>query len=197
MTMIVQDVIDMVKVSSLANTLAGKKDDALIKFVNLGVSELFRRFNMSIKVETVLTDPNLALYELRSPDISLLLSIYDCNGKALRQTDVMGSHYDYKIVNWRSFLLRQPKNEVLLAVYSASSPKLTEPTDILDIPDSMMDALLCYVAYMGQSTINKDNVNEANIYYQRFEMKCQDLENQGYRIPLTSETVNVHLKGYV
>ena len=195
--MIVQDVIDMVKLGFLTNLNVSKHDETLIKFVNLGVSELYRRFNMAIKVETVLTNPMLALYELRNPDVSLLLAVYDTRGRELDQSDTISGHHDYKIVNFRSFLMRKPKDELLCVVYKASSPPLTQFTDIVDIPDNMMDALLCYVAYLGHSTINKDNVNEANVFYQRFEHKCQDLDNQGYRIPLNTETIGVQLKGYL
>lgn len=194
--MIVQDVIDMVKLGFLTNLNVGSKDDTLIKFVHLGVSELYRRFNLSIKVETIITNPMLSLYELRSPDISLILSLYDSRGRELRQTDVLSGQHDYKIMNFRSFLLERPKDETLFAVYKASSPSLTQSTDVIDLPDSMMDALLCYVAYLGHSTINKDNLNEANMFFQRFELRCQDLDNQGYRIPLNTETLGVRLKGY-
>ena len=195
--MIVQDVIDMVKISSLSNIVITKNENALISFINLGVSELYRRFNMSIKVEAIEIEPSLALYELRSPDVSLILSIYNLEGIELQQTDTLGVKYDYKIMNWRSFLLRKPKSEILLAVYKASSPRLTSVDDVIDIPDSMMDALITYVAYIGQSSINKDNTNEAQLYYQRFEQRCQDLDNQGYRIPLTTESINMKLKGYL
>ena len=194
--MIVQDVIDIAKMGFLNNLNVSNKEDTLVKFVYLGVSELYRRFNLSIKVETILTNPMLSLYELRSPDVSLLLSLYDSRGRELKQTDVLSGQHDYKIMNFRSFLLEHPKDGTVFAVYKASAPPLTDATDIIDLPDSMMDALLCYVAYLGHSTINKDNVNEANQFFQRFEHRCQDLDNQGYRIPLNTETISVRLKGY-
>ena len=194
----VKDVMDMAKISSLNNLAIAKNDDALIKFIYLGVSELYRRFNLSIKSETVLINENLNLYELRNPDVSLLLGVYDKLGRELKQTDIFNSNdYDYKLLNFRSFLLKKPYNGVLFAVYKASPIVFKDSDDIIDLPDAMMDALLTYVAYVGHSTINRDNINEASAYSQRFDLACRELEMQGYKVPLNSETLALQTKGFV
>ena len=196
--MYVKDVMDMAKISSLNNLAIAKNDDALIKFIYLGVSELYRRFNLSIKSETVPVNENLSLYELRNPDISLLLGVYDKLGRELKQTDIFNSNdYDYKLLNFRSFLLKKPFNGVLFAVYKASPIVFKDSDDIIDLPDAMIDALLAYVAYVGHSTINRDNINEASAYSQRFDLACRELEMQGYKVPINSETVSLHVKGFV
>ena len=196
--MYVKDVMDMAKISSLNNLAIAKNDDALIKFIYLGVSELYRRFNLSIKSETVLINENLTLYELRNPDVSLLLNVYDKLGRELKQTDVFNSNdYDYKLLNFRSFLLRKPCNGVLFAVYKASPIVFKDSDDIIDLPDAMVGALLTYVAYVGHSTVNRDNINEASAYNQRFDTACRELEMQGYKIPLHTETLALHTKGFV
>ena len=194
----VKDVMDMAKISSLNNLAIAKNDDALIKFIYLGVSELYRRFNLSIKSETVLINENLNLYELRNSDVSLLLSVYDKLGRELKQTDVFNSNdYDYKLLNFRSFLLKKPFNGILFAVYKASPIVFKDSDDIIDLPDAMIDALLTYVAYVGHSTINRDNINEASAYSQRFDLACRELEMQGYKIPLHTETLALQTKGFV
>ena len=196
--MYVKDVMDMAKISSLNNLAIAKNDDALIKFIYLGVSELYRRFNLSIKSETVLINENLNLYELRNSDVSLLLSVYDKLGRELKQTDIFNSNdYDYKLLNFRSFLLKKPFNGVLFAIYKASPIVFKDSDDIIDLPDAMIDALLTYVAYVGHSTINRDNINEASAYSQRFDLACRELEMQGYKIPLHTETLALQTKGFV
>ena len=194
----VKDVMDMAKISSLNNLAIAKNDDALIKFIYLGVSELYRRFNLSIKSETVPINENLNLYELRNPDVSLLFSVYDKLGRELKQTDIFNSNdYDYKLLNFRSFLLKKPFNGMLFAVYKASPIVFKDPDDIIDLPDAMIDALLTYVAYAGHSTINRDNINEASAYSQRFDLACRELEMQGYKVPLNNETLALQSKGFV
>ena len=194
----VKDVMDMAKISSLNNLAIAKNDDALIKFIYLGVSELYRRFNLSIKSETILINENLTLYELRNPDVSLLFNVYDKLGRELKQTDIFNSNdYDYKLLNFRSFLLKKPFNGVLFAIYKASPIVFKDSDDIIDLPDAMIDALLTYVAYVGHSTINRDNINEASAYSQRFDLACRELEMQGYKVPLNSETLALQSKGFV
>ena len=196
--MYVKDVMDMAKISSLNNLAIAKNDGALIKFIYLGVSELYRRFNVSIKSETVPVNDTLTLYELRNTDVDLLLSVFDAKGKELKQTDILNSmEFDYKILNFRSFLLKRPFNGILFAVYKASPVVLKDAEDIIDLPDAMIDALLTYVAYAGHSTINRDNINEASAYSQRFDLACRELEMQGYRIPLSTDTMALQLKGFV
>ena len=195
--MYVRDIVELVKIK-LHNLPIAKNEDALIKFIYLGTSELFRRFNLSIKSETITVNENLALYELRNEDVSLLLGVYDKTGRELQQTDVFDSkHYEYKLVNYRSFLLHRPFNGLLYTAYKASPTLLKDMDDRIDLPDAMIDALLAYVAYMSHTTINRDNINEANTYNQRFDTACKELEMQGYKIPLHTETLALHAKGFV
>lgn len=195
--MYVQDIVDLAKIK-LLNLPVTKNEDALIKFIYLGTSELYRRFNLSIKSEAVTVNKDLALYELRNDDVSLLLGIYDITGRELKQTDVFNSQdYEYKLVNYRSFLLHRPFNGILYTAYKASPVLLKDKEDRIDLPDAMIDALLAYVAYASHTTINRDNINEANVYQQRFDIACKELEMQGYKIPLHTETLALHAKGFV
>ena len=195
--MYVRDIVELAKIK-LHNLPIAKNDDALIKFIYLGQSELFRRFNLSIKSETITVNENLALYELRNEDVSLLLGVYDKTGRELQQTDIFNSkQYEYKLVNYRSFLLHRPFNGFLYTAYKASPILLKDVDDRIDLPDAMIDALLAYVAYMSHTTINRDNINEANTYNQRFDTACRELEMQGYKIPLHTETLALHAKGFV
>ena len=191
------EVIGLAKVR-LQNIVVAKDQSILISFVNLGMSELYRRFNLSIKGETVVTTSDLALYELREPDVDMMLALYDKIGRELKQSDVLDSmEYDYKIVNYRSFILRKPFTGYLYAVYKASPTRLVDLEDEVDLPNGMIPALLTYVAYMANSTVNRDNQQEASNQYQIFTQQCTELENQGFRIPLNTEKYAVQCKGFV
>ena len=194
----VLDIVEIAKFTFLNNLAISRNDKALIKFTHLGVSELYRRFNLSIKSETIITSSNLSLCELKNSDVSLLLSVYDRTGRELRQTDIMDSiTYEFKILNYRSFMLKNPTDGLLYAIYKASPIPLENLEDRIDLPDAMIDALLTYVAYIGHSTINKDNINEASAYLQRFDIACRELEMQGYRIALSTESLALQAKGFI
>lgn len=195
--MTVQDVLDIAKLK-LNNNAISRNENALIKFIYLGVSELFNRFNLSIKSETVRLNENLAMYSLRNDDVSMLLNLYNREGTELKQSDIInGRDWDYKIINYKSFLLNKPVNGLLYAVYKASPIVLQDGKDIIDLPDAMIDALLSYICYMGCSTINRDNMDETSKWLQAFDKACMSLEMQGYKIPLNTETLGILVKGYV
>lgn len=202
--MIVQDILDLVKFK-FANVALAENNDAIIKIIYLGVSELYRKFNLSIKSETIRITPDLSLYELKNKDVALFLSLYDRTGKELKQSDVVNSvEWDYKIVNYRSFILHKPKEELLYALYKASPIVFRDSRDEIDIPDAMIDALLCYIGYMIHSTITsytsingRSGTSESDLYYQKFLTLCNDLEMQGFKIPLNSESLSVIVKGYI
>jgi len=193
----VQELIDLAKIR-LQNLQVSNNTDVLISFINLGMNELYRKFNLSIKSETINVSTDLALYELRNEDVEMLLAIYDKFGRELRQSDVLDSmDYDYKVVNYRSFLLRKPFEGYLYVVYKASPVKLADVNDTVDLPESMVNALLTYIAYMANNTINRDNQQEAANQYQIFRDLCTELDMQGFKIPLNTEKVAVQARGFV
>ena len=85
----------------------------------------------------------------------------------------------------------------------ASPIVLADPNDEIDLPDAMIDALLLYVSYMAHSTItsfgasNRGNMTESDLLYQKFIAACNELDMQGYKIPLNTETLSIRAKGYV
>lgn len=202
--MLVQDIIDLAKLR-LNNISISKNVDALIKIIHLGISDLYNKFNLSIKSETIRTNSNLAVYTLREKDVLLLLSLYNRRGKELLQSDVINSEYwDYKIVNYKSFLLNHPKDDIIYAVYKASINPLNNVEDEIDLPDAMIEALLLYMAYMINSTITsitsingRGGISESDVMYQRYLAACKQLDMQGYKIPLNAESLAIKVKGFV
>ena len=145
--MLVRDMMRMAKVR-LQNVAASRDDQALLSYINMGIAELYRRFDLRANSETVVTNDNLALYELRNSDVLMILSLFDKTGKELIQTDILDSNqYDYKLVNYRSFLLRKPFNGYIYVLYKASAIPLADENDIIDLPDAMLDALLAHITY--------------------------------------------------
>lgn len=197
--MLVGELLPLVKLR-LDSLNISNDDSIMLSFINLGMSELYRRFNLSIKSETITCNDDIALYELRNDNVLMLLTVYDKFGKELKQSDVLDSlAYDYKIINYRSFVLRKPFNGYLYAVYKASPIILKDKEDEIDLPTAMIGALLDYCAYMGHSTLqaNSQNTREFGVHLQLFENSCNQLDAQGYRIPINTETVAIQARGFV
>lgn len=197
--MLVKELLPLVKLR-LDSLNISNDDSIMLSFINLGIAELYRRFNLSIKSETITCNSDMALYELRNEDVLMLLTVYDKFGKELRQSDVLDSmSYDFKILNYRSFVLRKPFDGYLYAVYKASPTILKDEEDYIDLPTAMIGALLDYCAYLGHSTLqaNSQNTREFGLHLQLFENSCNQLDAQGYRIPLNTESVAIQIKGFV
>jgi hypothetical protein len=185
--------------SSVLAQLPVNEDTAVIRlYVELGLIELYKRFNLSIKTEAIQTVPETALYELRSPDINQVLALYNSKGEELLPITIIGSRdYDYKQLNYRTFLFAEPKDEFITFVYKAAPANITDFDEELPIPPDMTGVLLDYVGFRAHSTINKDNVNEANVYHNRFEKGCMFLEQQGYRVNLNTACHRIQDKGFI
>lgn len=193
----VRSILDLAKIGPLATLPPTvKKDEVIIQFLKLGLNELYNRFNLSTKIETITTNPDLSLYELRSKDVSMILGLYNTFGQELTQTDTINGRSDYKLINYRSFLLNKPKDEIVFVVYKASPANIDIDSE-LDMPDAMFSALVYHIGFMAHSTINTDNANEADLYSKRFDNACTELEMQGYRISLSTECLGLQAKGYV
>ena len=57
----VKDIIKLAKIR-LQNIRLSSDEEAMILLINIGVNELYNRFNLSIKSETITTSSDLALY---------------------------------------------------------------------------------------------------------------------------------------
>ena len=193
----VQEIVDLVKIRC-PNIVVSTDNNAVINLINIAVIELYRRFNLKIKSETVVTTDDLALYTLRNNDVDMIVSVSDKFGREFKQSDTSDSmEYDYKLLNYRTILLRKPMEGYIYVIYKASPIALKDVNDEIDIPDAMLDALLTYISYMLSNTVNQDNKNEASMFYQMFEKKCQELDSQGYKVPLFIERPAIQVKGYV
>ena len=208
-----QDVIELARVR-LTSLAVSKNEHVLIQFVNLGLVELYRRFDLLFKTEVVpllipeeqsdgsvkMVVPNNGIYTLQNTDVNMLLWLFDEEGKKVSQAEIYQSDKGgYKQLNYNSFILTEkfPREGSLTAFYRASPPRVQNVEEPLHIPDVMVEALVHFIAYMGNTTINKDNGAEVTLSKQMFEGACADLVNKGYQNSLDVEPVSLLSKGYV
>lgn len=199
--MLVEEVLELARVR-LKNLSASKIDKTLITILNLGVNDLYRRFNLRVKSETILVNTDIAAYELRNDDVNMLLALYNRDGMELKQSDTVDdASYDYKIVNYRGFVLRHLFDGYVYAIYKASPIKLVDVKDYIDLPDAMIPALVTYICSQIEHTVNvwdRGQVkSEPSYYWQLYEKECQELVNQGYLVSLSTESLAVQVRGFI
>lgn len=196
-----KEAIDLAKFR--IKNMAGTNDPKLLLHaLNLALNDLYARFNLRIKSETVLVHRDIAIYELRNDDVNMLLTLYNEAGVEFTQTDVLQSdRYGFKILNFRTFMLRHRFDGYVYAIYKASPVKIVDPEDELDIPDCMIAPLTTYIAYLVESitsTVGKYGQvkEEPSFYYKIYEKECMDLVNRGYVMPLDVGSLAIQAKGF-
>ena len=191
---------ELVKIieSRLQNFNLGNDADLIRSYVNLGMSEIYNRFNLKLGSETIHTNPDQAMYTLRSNDVNLLLAIYRPDGVELKQSDVTdGRDFDYKQVNYNTFILRKAFDGILYAIYKASPITLEDNEDEVLLPAPLLEPLITYVTYRILSILYRDQGSEAMSYYQVYKAMVGELDAQGYTIPIDTERLAVQAKGFV
>lgn len=196
----VRDIIEYAQYGELKQLSLKDDVSALLSFINLGLVELYKRFNLSIKTEIIQTVPEIKVYNLRNTDISNILIVYNSKGEKLsfKQVTDEDEEYDITQLSYNSFLFREPNNEEIMFLYKASPEFVNNEEDEIKIPKDMFNALLNYIAYKGQMTMNKQNNLQSPMvnFYNIFDKECQDLEQRGYSIDLFSTESAVQKWGF-
>jgi len=194
------DVIEHAKYGELKQLAIKSYDQSIYSFLNLGLIELYKRFNISLKVEVKNTHPDVKVYDLRNSDINQVLAIYNSEGNPLTYKRVTGEQlYDITQLSHVSFLFRNPVEDEIFFLYKASPKRIKEEEDLVEIPDDMLEALLNYIGYRGQVTMNKQNNLQTPMinFYKMFEKSCFELEQRGYGLEMFDLEKNIHDQGFV
>lgn len=198
------DLIDLVQIQ-LANWNISRDESALYQYLNMGMVDLYEKFNLGLKSETIQIVPEQAVYQLKNDDVNLVLKVYTEDGTELNSSDVIDSReWDYKIVNYRTLLVHNPRgvDGLLYVLYKASPVVVVDKNDRLDIPDTFKEALMLYMMYLGTATIHSEASNEfrswdtKSVFLQLYTNKCAELLQFGYRVPIDSEAMPMYAKGY-
>ena len=197
--MTVQFVIDQARSGELRSLSDKDKTDAIVMhYINLGLIELYKRFNLRTSAEVIRTSPTTPFYTLRSDDINQVISVYDSNNRELvtkRTSDDDG--YDIAQISYNKFLLTAPKDEELLFVYKAAPYLVVSVDEELQVPYAMVEALLHYVGYRAHGSVNGSINAEQNTHYVRFDKSCALLVSEGYETDALTVRDSVTKRGFL
>jgi hypothetical protein len=109
------------------------------------------------------------------------------------------------IVAKKDTLLEELKTDTLEVVFRAAHPKIiVEDNDIepdmyeLELPDTHLEPLLFFVASRVHTPAGLGGEdNTGNLYFQRYEMACQALENQNLQIDKGAQYNRIERNGWV
>ena len=179
----------------------------ILSHINLGLTELHKRFLIRKNSVDILTQEGVNLYVLDSKyssenfDASIIPYILDTNNPfkndVLRIDGIVENEVDLlqsgeaKVINYNSIYLYSNRADRIITVeYRASHPFIEAKDSYFDldeeevsIPNSHLEALIYYVASRMLNPYNQPNtMHEGNNYAAKFEKACKLLEETDYNL---------------
>lgn len=193
--MIIQDVIDTAKYSELNNTVVKDNTPAIILFMNAGMLELYKRFPIQVSEHIFTLTEGATTYALPA-DFLYPLEVYgqvpEDDPKAGPPRLSINEEEDPEGVFFPSFKeIQIPLNTdgaKISMLYVSKPPRYTEDdvAEELDLPDTLIEPLLQYMAYKAHAGITSGIQEEHNVHYQRFDRSCNKARELGVAYPLDS-----------
>jgi len=176
--MTIEHVIAQARSGELSNlSKTGFSDDKIILYINLGLIELYKRFNLSTGEAILTMSEGKTIYRLDGTDSNVtlegpymyLISAFDEDGNEL----TLNNEDDpFSVFTPRFNVVQIPypiTGKALSLIYGQEPPTITQTTDILPIPLTLLEALLHYIGYRAHGSIDGNIQAENNTHYQRFE----------------------------
>jgi len=193
--MTVMDIIEYAKYGELAqlnvikqlnSSVASEVIDAekkLISYINLGLIELYKRFNLKTDEEVLIMAEDQTLYTITSANFNSVYMVYDEKGDYFPIND----EEDNDSIMTPSYNILQIANavpgEAIYVIYNASPDKLVWAenlnTIVVGVPPAMLEALLHYIGYRGHAAMNGNVDAGNNTHYNRFEASCASMLELG------------------
>jgi len=121
-------------------------------------------------------------------DVLKIEEVYDEEGNKLPINDIT-EDLSVFTPNYRSVQVPYPDDANTMAVqYRASHPRIIYtrallPADVeIELPNSLHEALLLYIASRFATSIGGDQGNEGNDYFQKFEASCNKVDELGLEV---------------
>lgn len=204
----IQEVIDIARYSELNSVAVKDNIDAIIAFLNLGLSELYTRFPIKVKEHIVPLVADVVTYSLPY-DYMYALSAYieppeDSINQDLIEIAINDGSKEQVVYfpDWRTIQVPADLETTYVAVIYVAKPEKVSATNTeleLDLPDTLVDALVSYIGYRAHLGVRGDGQAENNAHWQRFERNCQKARELGvaYQLDALDMTKKVEDRGFV
>lgn len=194
--MIISTAIDLLVQAELKQLSIKDDKNAIRGFINSGILELYKRFNLW-EVEAVITmvtgtklytldgnDPNVSI-DLSDHDFLMIEEVWlvslddDIDDKKLIINDkldkdgVMTPKYN------QVYVTTEIDTRTLEVIYRAAPKFLTNEKADIPLPPQFNEALFNYVGYRGHGSVKGDIKSENNTHYMRFEASCSRIKLEG------------------
>ncbi len=189
----VQKAINDLKVGELEQTAAKDDQAAILSYINQGVLELHKRFDLWKESFTITLVTDLLDYKLDGTDANVLIDLTDHQlliVTELYNSDMDEIHPSYLtgprwVKNDHLQFLTIADDEffegadVLTGHYRAAPVDLKDEKETISLPPQFQEALYHYVGYRAHTAMVSEIQAEHTTHYDRFDKSCGRVIFQG------------------
>ena len=200
--MILQDIVNAAKFSELNSTALKDNTEAIITFLNLGMLELYKRFPVKTAEATYPVGSTTTLYAL-PPNFMYPIAVYGENKDGvidIEEKITVNEESDEQSVFFPNHKQVQVSSEIegsRISVIYVAKPESYTVDDLgseVDLPETLVEALLHYIGYKAHLGIRGDGQAENNAHYIRFDASCRKARELGVAYPTDSYKMPDRLK---
>ena len=186
--MTVRQVIDLAKASELTGLPAASKDETVLGFINLGVLELYKRFTLSVEEWIIALEDGQSYYTAPEDFMWIIAAYGEVGMNSVQEVNVLPVNEEdnplsINTVGWNKVQVPLSVTGAYVSIIYAATPEVYSITDMnktVNIPPQMVEALLAYIGWRANSTIDTGIQTEDTVWYNRFESSCSRLEVKGF-----------------
>ena len=188
MFMTVKQVINLAKASELTGLPAASKDETVLGFINLGVLELYKRFTLSVEEWIIALEDGQSYYTAPEDFMWIIAAYGEVGMDSVQEVNVLPVNEEdnplsINTVGWNKVQVPLSVTGAYVSIIYAATPEVYGITDMdktVNIPPQMVEALLAYIGWRANSTIDTGIQTEDTVWYNRFESSCSRLEVKGF-----------------
>ena len=188
MFMTVKQVIDLAKASELTGLPVASKDETVLGFINLGVLELYKRFTLSVEEWIIALEDGQSYYTAPGDFMWIIAAYGEVGMDSVQEVNVLPVNEEdnplsINTVGWNKVQVPLSVTGAYVSIIYAATPEVYSITDMnktVNIPPQMVEALLAYIGWRANSTIDTGIQTEDTVWYNRFESSCSRLEVKGF-----------------
>ena len=214
--MTVQNAIDLAASTKLKNIAVAKDTAAVLGYLNLGITELYKRFPLRVDEAIVTLKDNKTEYKVDGTDADVsmpadsqfmwLVSAYqEVEDTETTEFDTVlmpvneeDNPLSLQTVAWNTVQIPLSITGAYVSLIYVAAPiyyTMGDLTEQLPLPPQMIEPLLEYIAYQAKSSIG--TIQDTALAYQEFEASCSRVEMRGMITSDDLEMLGRNLKGFV
>ena len=185
--MTVGQIIDLAKNGELNGLKVGDKPEVLVGYMNLGVLELYKRFQLKVEEHIINLEDTVDIYTMPNDFMWMIAAYGEVPVDSVESVNILPINEEdnplsINTVGWNKVQVPVSVVGAHISIIYVARPDMYSVTNLdeeVSLPAQMVEALLSYIGYRANSAIDTGVQTEDSVYYQRFEASCEKLRQYG------------------